>query len=177
MTAPLDATVAWLGLATRGWGLVVVAPGQQRSVAEALAARVPTRAVVALDPAWSDDEDAFLERLSDAPEGGVVFVDAAVGLEQEVALWRALNGRRDWLADRGVWVIVASHRQVARLTAHAGDLASVARRCEVVAFAPRLKEYSGSSIFGRGSPRIRVVAVTTAFRTWAPRFRSTRAET
>jgi hypothetical protein len=137
MTAPLDATVAWLGLATRGWGLVVVAPGQQRSVAEALAARVPTRAAVALDPAWSDDEDAFLERLSDAPEGGVVFVDAAVGLEQEVALWRALNGRRDWLADRGVWVIVASHRQVARLTAHAGDLASVARRCEVVAFAPR----------------------------------------
>jgi hypothetical protein len=137
MTAPLDATVAWLGLATRGWGLVVVAPGQQRAVAEALAARVPTRPAVALDPAWSDDEDAFLERLSDAPEGGAVFVDAAVGLDQEVALWRALNGRRDWLADRGVWVIVASHRQVARLTAHAGDLASVARRCEVVAFTPR----------------------------------------
>lgn len=136
--APLEATLAWLGLATRGWGLVVAPPGEQRRVAEALGARVPGCAVVALSAALLGDAQAPPELGAVvAPGGGVLFVDPVVDLAAELATWRALNGRRDWLADRGVWVLVVSHRQLTRLTAHAGDLASVARRCEVVPFVAR----------------------------------------
>ncbi len=53
-SSPLDATLAWLDLAKRGWGLVVVPPHQQREMAEALAARVPGRSLFALDAALVD---------------------------------------------------------------------------------------------------------------------------
>lgn len=137
--APLDATVAWLDLASRGWGLVVVPPRQQRDVAEALAARVPRPAVALTAALLADlDADAPASLVTASAAGGAfLYVAPEVGYDDEVALWRALNGRRDWMSDRGVWVIVASNRQLARLTAHAGDLASVARPCETVPFVPR----------------------------------------
>lgn len=129
--APLDATVAWLDIATRGWGLVVVPPRHQRDIAEALAARVPGRLAIALSvEALHGDSYA-------GATGGFLYVGPEVAYDGEVAIWRALNGRRDWLSDRGVWVVVATTRQLERLATHAGDLASVARRCETVPFLPR----------------------------------------
>jgi hypothetical protein len=59
-SSPLDATLAWLDLAKRGWGLVVVPPHQQREIAETLAARVPGRSLFALDAALVDSEDGGL---------------------------------------------------------------------------------------------------------------------
>lgn len=137
-SSPLDATLAWLDLAKRGWGLVVVPPHQQREIAEALAARVPGRSLFALDAALVDSEDGGLLDGAIANGGGFLYVDPDAGIDAEVATWRALNGRRDWLSERAVWVIVLSLRQFVRLGIHAGDLASVARRCETVPFVPRV---------------------------------------
>lgn len=129
--APLDATVAWLDIATRGWGVVVVPPRYQRDVAEALAARVPGRPTIALSVEALDGDGPA------GAGGGFLYVAPEVPYDGEVAIWRALNGRRDWLSDRGVWVVVLTTRQLERLATHAGDLASVARRCETVPFVPR----------------------------------------
>lgn len=136
-SSPLDATLAWLDLAKRGWGLVVVPPHQQREMAEALAARVPGRSLFALDAALVDSEDGGLLDGAIANGGGFLYVDPDAGIDAEVATWRALNGRRDWLSDSAVWVIVLSSRQLVRLGTHAGDLASVARHSETVPFIPR----------------------------------------
>lgn len=136
-SSPLDATLAWLDLAKRGWGLVVVPPHQQREIAETLAARVPGRSLFALDAARVDSENGGLLDGAIADGGGFLYVDPDAGIDAEIATWRALNGRRDWLSDSAVWVIVLSARQLVRLGTHAGDLASVAQRAETVPFVAR----------------------------------------
>lgn len=139
--AALKAITTRLAFEHHGWARVVVAPGEERVFAEQLAGLTPGRPVIELDPApgqttW-DVIDGAMTWQPAATNGGFLILPGRLDDAALRPILNDLNARRDWLSDRGVWVLVVSRWQMGSLQYHAGDIASVFRFTKVVPFEPR----------------------------------------
>lgn len=108
----------------RGWFFVQCAPGDQREVADEIAAAIGfARADV------TDDVEPFMSC--------VIAIQPGLTPAVRDAALQALNVRRDRLSDRGHWVLVMTRMDLVAFQRQAADIFSVLRGIAQVPFLPR----------------------------------------
>lgn len=134
----------WLNLEHRGWGVVIVPPTEQATIAAVLHDAFPERPVIVFDANTTSEwfVPIALDESGAAAASGRrpgAFVRLAPGLsdDERKRLIVMLNQQRDRTSSFGVWVLVVSMSEFLLVQRHAGDLWSVIREREIIPLEPR----------------------------------------